>query len=435
MRISLKNRVFMDSLSPMLLDDYTPAAAYSLRKIMKDYSGPAIKVRRASDNSELDIPFNLYSSTKHLALDQTVLSGFTNYSDLNRFPTIGVDTNFNGLSDGWGLTVSTGTNVFSINNGIQRIEHTNTSGTSQSIRFSVKTPNYVITSGDVITTTFNVRKVSGTAPVTVYLTPRNSGGTGLTSFITNITSTDFADYTVNYAMPATTVSYELFFQITSTSLNSTTIIEIQNVSVMNVKTSAFVTTWYDQSTNRRNATQITATNQPPIVLSGEILTDGSKPAITWPDTINSMALSSSSFTLCHFLFVTRYSNGSQSTWYRNYQGLFGGAALGSENIGFIAAFSGNTAYSSIVFYNAIRNNGNQFDIRSQVVLPMALQCLSLRHPTNISNSVIIGSDRTVADRGWSGPISEVIIFSSALTNDQVAFLQRNQGNYYNITVA
>lgn len=44
-------------------------------------------------------------------------------------------------------------------------------------------------------------------------------------------------------------------------------------------TNGFVTTWYDQSGNARNATQTTASNQPQIVSSGSIILDNTKPAI------------------------------------------------------------------------------------------------------------------------------------------------------------
>jgi hypothetical protein len=45
-------------------------------------------------------------------------------------------------------------------------------------------------------------------------------------------------------------------------------------------TNGFVTTWYDQSGNARNATQTTAANQPQIVSSGSVLVDGNgKPRI------------------------------------------------------------------------------------------------------------------------------------------------------------
>jgi hypothetical protein len=46
-------------------------------------------------------------------------------------------------------------------------------------------------------------------------------------------------------------------------------------------TNGFVTTWYDQSGNGRNATQTTAVNQPIIVSSGSLITENGKPAFYW----------------------------------------------------------------------------------------------------------------------------------------------------------
>ena len=44
-------------------------------------------------------------------------------------------------------------------------------------------------------------------------------------------------------------------------------------------TNGFVTTWYDQSGNARNATQTTASNQPQIVSSGSVINVNSKPSL------------------------------------------------------------------------------------------------------------------------------------------------------------
>jgi hypothetical protein len=49
-------------------------------------------------------------------------------------------------------------------------------------------------------------------------------------------------------------------------------------------TNGFVTTWYDQSGNARNATQTTAANQPQIVSSGSVINVNSKPSIKFQDT-------------------------------------------------------------------------------------------------------------------------------------------------------
>jgi hypothetical protein len=47
-----------DYWTPLPLDNFaTPAAAYSLRRLKSSYAGPAIRLRRASDNAEADINF------------------------------------------------------------------------------------------------------------------------------------------------------------------------------------------------------------------------------------------------------------------------------------------------------------------------------------------------------------------------------------------
>lgn len=59
------------SASPLFLDDYPGAGiAYSLRKQRLAYGGSAIRVRRSSDNAELDIPF------ASGVLDTTTLTNF-----------------------------------------------------------------------------------------------------------------------------------------------------------------------------------------------------------------------------------------------------------------------------------------------------------------------------------------------------------------------
>ena len=53
-------------------------------------------------------------------------------------------------------------------------------------------------------------------------------------------------------------------------------------------TNGFVTTWYDQSGNGKNATQSTAANQPQIVSSGSILNVNSKPSLKFDGITDSL---------------------------------------------------------------------------------------------------------------------------------------------------
>ena len=54
----------------------------------------------------------------------------------------------------------------------------------------------------------------------------------------------------------------------------------------------FVTTWYDQSGNGRNATQSTAANQPQIVSSGNLLNLNGKPSIQFDGTNDQLVTTS-----------------------------------------------------------------------------------------------------------------------------------------------
>lgn len=57
-KIYLGNNLVWEKASPLLLDLYpNAAAAYSLRKLRTAYAGDAIRVRRSSDDTEMDIGF------------------------------------------------------------------------------------------------------------------------------------------------------------------------------------------------------------------------------------------------------------------------------------------------------------------------------------------------------------------------------------------
>ncbi len=85
---------------PLLLDTYTgAAAAYSLRKLSNTYSGPAIRVRRSSNNAELNIGFNSDGT-----LDTTTLLSFVGAGD--GFVVTIFDQSGNGLDLSWWQAVT-----------------------------------------------------------------------------------------------------------------------------------------------------------------------------------------------------------------------------------------------------------------------------------------------------------------------------------------
>jgi hypothetical protein len=62
-------------------------------------------------------------------------------------------------------------------------------------------------------------------------------------------------------------------------------------------TNGFVTTWYDQSGNGRNATQSTAASQPQIVNSGSVITQGGKPFVQYITSGTSQLKTTASFSI------------------------------------------------------------------------------------------------------------------------------------------
>jgi hypothetical protein len=60
-------------------------------------------------------------------------------------------------------------------------------------------------------------------------------------------------------------------------------------------TNGFITTWYDQSGNGRNATQTTAANQPQIVSSGSVILENGKPSIKFDGNNDFLEFSSNLF--------------------------------------------------------------------------------------------------------------------------------------------
>ncbi len=80
-----------DAQVDLLLDTHPSEAAFSLRKLSSSYTGNAIKVRRASDNTEQDIGFSSSGG-----LDESALTSFCASTDC--FVTTWYDQSGNSLN-------------------------------------------------------------------------------------------------------------------------------------------------------------------------------------------------------------------------------------------------------------------------------------------------------------------------------------------------
>ena len=101
----------------------------------------------------------------------------------------------------------------------------------------------------------------------------------------------------------------------------------------------FVTTWYDQSGNGINFTQASAANQPQIVSSGAILTQGGKPSISFNGTTHNLDCA-----------TTTISTGNSSLFITMQK------SLGDSNI--LATASGSSYYYLSYSYSALQYYGS-----------------------------------------------------------------------------
>lgn len=212
--------------------------------------------------------------------------------------------------------------------------------------------------------------------------------------------------------------------------------------------SAFVTTWYDQSGNTRDATQTTAADQPRIVNAGVVDTANGRPSIIFgvgaanlhllaTDPITNgagvaysvsavtaptvaMASQAGFTTLVGGVGVRLHARLSPST---NWGSFFvteqpSGATLATSVASILTMLctSNNTASGA-----TFRTNGGTVTVGATSGTAQA--------------SLVIGTVITPTGRQYQGGISELILFNSALGAGDVAALEGGQGAFYAVSLA
>lgn len=209
-------------------------------------------------------------------------------------------------------------------------------------------------------------------------------------------------------------------------------------------TNGFVTTWYDQSGNGRNATQTTAANQPQIVSSGSIININSKPSIYFNGSLKLFTFSTATgstgleiFTTSLLLDITGGSN--------VYQGV---PIICAANGGFVADISIGARTGKAQMYgegggssgealsNTINTNQqylfNGYMNSSQ--MGIAINNGSFNTATGYNNSGIvntIGGDGSFSIPYMYGNIQEIIVYPSLQTSNRSG-INTNINNFYSI---
>ena len=253
----------------LLLNDYPgAAAAYSLRKLNNAYAGSAVRVRRSSDNTEQDIGFVLGQ------LDTTSLSTF-----------VGTENNLIPYSEDftqWQLFNSSTVNANATTDPIG-------GSTADRVNFgSLNTSQvyYLLTLITNLTYVISVYAKSDTKSKFRFKVSDGGTDTFSSDFTTSSTWTRY-DYTFTFT---TNPNVDANVAIANESAGGAGAIFIWGAQV-NIRTlqtytqttgtaknnNGFITKWYDQSGNLRDAIQATTANQPRIVYGGAISYLNGKP--------------------------------------------------------------------------------------------------------------------------------------------------------------
>jgi hypothetical protein len=461
-RLSAIGGVSRRSLGPTFVLDQLSApsaAAYSLRKLRAAHMGSADRVRRSSDNAEANIGFATAVQTR---------------TNLTAIP---INNNAGATAAGVTMTtVGTGTEF-----GQPYID-VRWQGTSTGVGFLqfVHDGSGAITPGLTYTTSIGFRLVSGTAPSGVptiralyYTSSGFLSGPGrplppLTAALQRGAFIGAAPANAVFTRPSilmpvndgevvnATIRYYAA-NVEQGTGNARPLLQrnvpevVADIGDYDAEAvlsfvgggDGFETTRYDQSGNGRNATQTTPGAQTRIVSNGAIETQNGRATVVQTATDQSLLISSafSGFTSATGVFVFRQlvnsGVGAGAHGFRR-----NGGNDGQNNH---SPASGTTALDG--FFSADRmsfaNYGPSTTLTTHTVRQTGAALQLFKNGTQIDGDKTVafltyGAEKAfLMDANTNGTValSEGIIFGTALSTDNRQILERNQGQYYSISVA
>jgi hypothetical protein len=204
-------------------------------------------------------------------------------------------------------------------------------------------------------------------------------------------------------------------------------------------TNGFVTTWYDQSGNARNAAQTTAVQQPQIVSSGVIIFQNSKPCVQFSGFSNSLILSSNLYNNATPKETFALFNTSASS----------GVVIGGFNTGFFDSYgegvyvnttikaSQLSASVGVLLNSTISPNGRYLVDAKMVNGANEIFVNAVSKATSTANQSFqgynnrIGSDSFNGGEWLNGNIQEIILYAADKTSDRSG-ISSNINAYYAI---
>ena len=207
--------------------------------------------------------------------------------------------------------------------------------------------------------------------------------------------------------------------------------------------SGFITTWYDQSGNTRNALQATAGSQPRIVNAGVIDRQNNMPAIYFPGSgyglftagftafasaacFNGVARVNTNLTYNTIVNKTNVNFPSPLDHYN------GTVVIGDGGSGTYTFFSPSQTLNSTYPLGVWTYQGSSGGNVSMYHNSTSILSGTATYFGDAGNPLAIGN-RNDALTGLNGWVSEVITFGSIPSNTDRLFLEWSQSQYYNIS--
>ena len=431
------------------------AAAYSLRKLRSAYSGSAIRVRRSQDNAEADIGFtstgdlNTTALLNHVGYENVLLRS-EEFNSTTWQKGASTTATPNTTTDPLGGNTADSINTTAANTLTNFIyQNILTAGIKTlSVYAKQNTNRYLWAYGGAVSSNYGALFDLQTGVVTT----TNTTGV-VTSTSAAITDAGNGWYRCSITYASTSNVYQAFastnngsptYDINNNMTNSTigSIFawgaQLQNSGTLSpyqqtvatawTSRNGFVTTWYDQSGNARNAIQATAGNQPQIATNGAVNLENEKPTILF-DGVSDVLVSSYGYASIPYGTSTV---ASQESW------VSGDRLFCSDNL-----FGGPVQFNSspnLVPGGVTGNVSPQLPIGTLGVINYTNGSIMLNG--NVAGTASGGQTATTRlNIGGGGiylgnaNISEMVVFNPALSTTNRQLLERNQGAYYGISVA
>jgi hypothetical protein len=425
----------------------TAAAAYSLRKVRSAYPGNAVQIRRTSDNVEVNVGFDgsgVVSDTSPItnvteetsgssegSTTATTLGDFlTEDVALSRPPTNAGSGTLEDGTEGSQILTKTGSSTFAFRN-FAFITDADKNTLKVSLDIKIPSTNSLTTGVQMFSGTagqyrFNqqISQRDEFVPVEFELgvgDVETSGGNSLRRlYLAPINSSNNASFVANGES-----------------------IEFKNVTITYTNNGSTVVTWYDQSGNSNDATQLTAGDQPLIAENGSLVVDGNgNPTISFDVDLANLKVDSftgGSIAQPYSFFIVAKSKNADANEKIVFSTPSNFIGQSQSSTGRYQIRGGSTSLDGTNVPNTTdqRLFSAFFDSTDELFIDgSASSEISGDGGSSAINDLSIGSQYYLGNpvHDFNGDISEIILYPSSEKSNNRFKIESNINNHYEIYI-